>query len=374
MTIQTMETPAYVIDLEKLVKNLECLKNVADQSGCKILLAQKCFSMFSLYPLIGTYLAGTTASGLYEAKLGREEMNLENHVYAAAYREEEMPEILEICDHIVFNSFTQWETYKPLAMKYPKEYGIRVNPQCSTQSGHAIYDPCAPFSRMGVTIENFRGDMLDGLSGLHFHTLCEQNVDALETTLEVFERDFGRYLHNLKWLNLGGGHHITRDDYQVERLISLIQRLKETYNIEIYIEPGEAVALNAGYLVSSVLDIVDNGMKIAILDTSAACHMPDVLEMPYRPEIFGAKEKGELPHTYRLAGPTCLAGDVIGDYSFENEQKIGDRVVFKDMAIYSMVKNNTFNGMKLPSIAILEGENVKIVKGFGYDDFKMRLS
>ena len=374
MTLENVKTPCYVVDKELLIKNLEVLKSVSDQTGCKILLAQKCFSMFSLYPLMGEYLSGTTASGLYEAKLGKEEMGLETHVYAAAYREDEIDEILSTSDHIVFNSFSQWVKFKDKAIASGKEIGLRINPECSTQEGHEIYDPCAPFSRMGITKSNFEHHSLDGISGLHFHTLCEQNADDLITTLQAVEEKFGEYLPQMKWLNFGGGHHITRADYQVQDLVNEISRIQKKYNVVVYLEPGEAVALNAGFLVSSVLDVIQNGMNIAILDTSAACHMPDVLEMPYRPQIIGAGDPDLSKNTYRLGGPTCLAGDIIGDYSFDKALDIGDRLVFCDMAIYSMVKNNTFNGMKLPDIYIKSGEELKLVKEFGYFDFKNRLS
>ncbi|WP_181899272.1 carboxynorspermidine decarboxylase [Lachnotalea glycerini] len=374
MNDETILTPCYVVEEEKLIKNLEILKRVIDRTGCHILLAQKCFSMFSVYPLIGHYLNGTTASGLYEARLAHEYMDGENHIYAAAYREEEMDEIVTICDHIVFNSFSQWTKYKKLAQEHKIECGIRINPQCSTQEGHAIYDPCAPFSRMGVTKENFRKDLLEGISGLHFHTLCEQDSIDLVTTLQAVEEQFGHLLPQMKWLNLGGGHHITKEGYDIEKLITNINRMQNKYDLEIYLEPGEAVALNAGYLLTEVLDIIENGMSIAIVDTSAACHMPDVLEMPYRPSIEGAFYANEKKYTYRLGGPTCLAGDIIGDYSFEDALKVGSRLKLCDMAIYSMVKNNTFNGMKLPSIVLKKGDMMETIKVFGYEDFKMRLS
>lgn len=374
MNYETIQTPCYVVEEDKLIKNLKILRTVIEETGCHILLAQKCFSMYCVYPLISEYLNGTTSSGLYEAKLAHEYMKGENHIYAAAYREDEIEEIFTICDHIVFNSFGQWEKYKHLAVKYEKECGIRINPACSTQEGHAIYDPCASFSRMGVTKENFREDLLEGISGLHFHTLCEQNSDDLLTTLNAVEEQFGDLLYQMKWLNFGGGHHITREDYDIQTLITCINRMKTKYDLVIYLEPGEAVALNAGYLVTTVLDIIKNGMDIAILDTSAACHMPDVLEMPYRPNIIGGFEAKEKSHTYRLGGPTCLAGDIIGDYSFENPLQIGSKLLLCDMAIYSMVKNNTFNGMKLPAIALKKSEMIEIVKEFGYEDFKMRLS
>ena len=369
-----LPTPCYIVDEELLVKNLEILDAVQKRTSCRILLAQKAFSMFSLYPLIGKYLSGTTASGLFEARLGREEMGQENHVFSTAYREDEFAEIAALCDHIVFNSFGQWSQYKNQALAAGRSCGIRINPECSTQD-HAIYDPCAPGSRMGVTADHFKPELLAGIEGLHFHTLCEQNADALELTLNAVEEKFGPYLHQMKWLNFGGGHHITRPDYDVEKLVTCINRIQDQYKVQVYLEPGEAVALNTGFLVARVLDIVDNGIQIAILDTSAACHMPDVLEMPYRPEIIGAGQPEEKAFTYRLGGPTCLAGDIIGDYSFDQQLKPGDRLVFGDMAIYSMVKNNTFNGMNLPSIAIFtQQKQIRLVKQFGYADFKNRLS
>ena len=374
--LQTVNTPSYVIDERKLRENLEVLKTVQDKTGCHILLAQKAFSMFYFYPMIGKYLSGATASGLFEAKLAHEFMpGKENHVFSPAYKEQDFAELVQICDHIIFNSFAQWKKYKDIALKAGVECGIRVNPECSTQEGHAIYDPCAPGSRLGVTLDNFKPDKLEGLAGLHFHTLCEQNSDDLKTTLQAIEDKFGKYLTDLKWLNFGGGHHITREDYDINLLIDCINHMKDKYDLEIYLEPGEAVALNAGWLVSEVLEIIDNNIQIAILDTSAACHMPDVLEMPYRPNVISAGKPNEKPFTYRFGGPTCLAGDIIGDYSFDKPLKVGDKVIFCDMAIYSMVKNNTFNGMPLPDIAVLHEDNtVEIIKSFGYEDFKMRLS
>ena len=356
--LQTVNTPSYVIDERKLRENLEVLKMVQDKTGCHILLAQKAFSMFYFYPMIGKYLSGATASGLFEAKLAHEFMpGKENHVFSPAYKEQDFAELVQICDHIIFNSFAQWKKYKDIALKAGVECGIRVNPECSTQEGHAIYDPCAPGSRLGVTLDNFEPDKLEGLAGLHFHTLCEQNSDDLKTTLQSIEDKFGKYLTNLKWLNFGGGHHITREDYDINLLIDCINHMKDKYDLEIYLEPGEAVALNAGWLVSEVLEIIDNNIQIAILDTSAACHMPDVLEMPYRPNVINAGKPNEKPFTYRFGGPTCLAGDIIGDYSFDKPLKVGDKVIFCDMAIYSMVKNNTFNGMPLPDIAVLHEDN-----------------
>lgn len=386
MNFLKIPTPAYVIDEKKLKQNLEILAYVQSRAGCKILLAQKCFSGFAEYPLIGQYLSGTTASGLYEARLGYEEMKKENHIFSPAYREEEIKEIAEICDHIIFNSFSQLVRFgETVCSKQGGSAGIglRLNPQCSTQGDHAIYDPCAIGSRLGVTRANFDKGMLttpkafEMVSGLHMHTLCEQNVDDLMKTVEALEDKFGDILNSeqIKWLNLGGGHHITRSDYDVEALIKLILRLKEKYSLEIYLEPGEAVALNAGYLVTKVMDMVENDITTLILDASAACHMPDVLEMPYRPPLRNSGEAGEKKYTYRLSSLTCLAGDIIGDYSFDNEIRSGDRLVFEDMAIYSMVKNNTFNGIGLPSIyAMDEAGECRLIKKFGYEDFKMRLS
>lgn len=373
---ETVNTPCYVVDEKKLIENLEILQDIEKQSGCHILLAQKAFSMFSVYPLIGKYLSGTTASGLYEARLGKEEMGKENHVFAPAYKEEHMRELVMICDHIIFNSVAQYEKYKGMCRDV--SVGLRVNPRCSTQGDHAIYDPCASGSRLGVTKEQLPETLFwgeGGVEGLHFHTLCEQNCDDLITTFQAVEEQFGEILHKVKWLNMGGGHHITRKDYDREALIRLIQYIRNTYDVEVYLEPGEAIALNAGYLVTEVMDIVKNDMDILVLDASAACHMPDVLEMPYRPPLRDGYEAGEKPYTYRLSSLTCLAGDVIGDYSFEKKVQVGDRLIFEDMAIYSMVKNNTFNGIPLPDICLLkENGKIEVVKEFSYEDFKGRLS
>ncbi len=373
--INKLPTPCYVINEGKLIKNLEILNGVQERTGCKILLAQKAFSAFSVYPLIGKYLSGTACSGLYEARLGFEEMGKENHVFSAAYREDEIDEIISYCGHIIFNSFTQLEKYRDKVLSAGKKIGLRINPQHSTQEGHEIYDPCSPKSRLGITLENFDENNLRGVSGLHFHTLCEQNSDDLESTLDVVLEKFGKYLKNMEWINFGGGHHITRDDYDIERLERCIKRVQEEYGLEVYLEPGEAVALNAGYLVTKVLDITKNDMPIAILDTSAACHMPDVLEMPYRPPLRNSGVAGEKAFTYRLGSQTCLSGDMIGEYSFDSPLNIGDTLIFEDMAIYSMVKNNTFNGMPLPAIMLLkENGEIETVKQFGYEDFKGRLS
>ena len=375
-----LRTPCYVIDEERLAENGRILAAAAENTGCRILLAQKAFSNYAFYPLLAPYLAGTEASGLYEARLGAEEMpGKEVHVFCAAYREDEFTELLKYADHIVFNSVRQLKTFGPAAKAAGRSVGLRINPECSTQEGHALYDPCAPGSRLGVTREawdrEMTGELHDLLDGLHFHTLCEQDADALETTLEAVEAGFGDVLPRMKWLNMGGGHHITREDYDRPRLEKLIRRAQEQWQVQVYLEPGEAVALNAGYLVTDVLDVVENaGIRTAVLDASAACHMPDVIEMPYTPPLMNGEPEKEKPFTYRLAGPTCLAGDVIGEYGFDREIRIGDRLVFGDMAIYTTCKNNTFNGMPLPDIHALhaDGSCTKLT-AFGYGDFKKRL-
>ena len=428
MDWNTLPTPCYVVDENLIEKNLQILQGVSRRTGAKVLLAQKAFSMYELYPLIGNYLSGATASGLFEARLWAEESagescrencrencrdnwpegsvrgsHLENHIFSPAYREEDFGEILQYCGHIVFNSWQQVRRFGPRAKAAGKNIGLRINPQCSTQEGHEIYDPCSAGSRLGVTLENFKSGLtypqdrdhfdedihrkmwisqwksmdvqwITLLDGLHFHTLCEQDSDALEITLEAVEEKFGRWLPQMKWINFGGGHHITREGYDIARLERCIRRMQEKYGLTVYLEPGEAVALNAGFLVATVLETLHNGMDIAILDTSAACHMPDVLEMPYRPPLQGSGQPGEKAFTCRLGGPTCLAGDVVGDYSFDHPLREGDRLIFEDMAIYSMVKNNTFNGMPLPAI-VLKRRNgeFRIVKEFGYEDFKRRL-
>lgn len=376
MKFTELPTPCFLLDENKLIQNLAVLRDVALRSGAKILLAQKAFSMFSVYPLIAEYLDGTTASGLFEARLGKEHFGKETHVFSPAYTEQEFGELLQYADHIVFNSFSQWKAYGNYARIAGKSCGLRINPECSTQDpDHAMYDPCGPTSRLGVTLENFQPEMLNGIDGFHFHTLCEQNSDALVRTVAAFESKFGAYMEGMKWLNLGGGHHITRDDYDVEKLVSLIIYLRRKYNVEVYLEPGEAVVLGAGYLVGTVLEIVHNHAHIAILDTSAACHMPDVLEVPYRPPVFRSGQPNEKAFTYLLTGRTCLAGDIIGEYSFDNRLLVGDQVVFGDMALYTMVKTNTFNGMPLPNIAIRRVSGTdEVVRAFGYEDFKNRLS
>lgn len=375
-----VSTPSYVIDERLLKANLEKLGGLMKETGCSILLAQKSFSHYGSYPLISKYLSGTTASGLFEAKLGKEYMGeKEVHVYSPAYKEEDFPEIMQASDHIVFNSPTQWEKFKGVVADFSKRNqkkmscGIRVNPEYAKVETEC-YNPCGLYSRLGVTKEVLDTMDLTGIEGLHFHTMCEQNSDVLAETLQVVEEKFSHVLPQMKWINFGGGHHITREDYDTNTLIKCIRHMQDTYGLKVYIEPGEAIALNAGFLVSTVLDIVENGRSIAVLDTSAACHMPDVLEMPYRPEVIGAGKLGEKPYEYRFGGPTCLAGDIIGDYSFDAPLKVGDRVVFCDMAIYSMVKNNTFNGMPLPAIyRYSEEEGLILAKQFGYEDFKERL-
>ena len=377
-----VETPCYVIDEKRLRENLEILARVRKEAGCKILLAQKAFSAFSVYPLMAQYLDGCTASGVYEARLGYEEMakpfGRENHIFSPAYPEKDFDEILTLCDHIVFNSPKQWAKFRDKVRGSERciQAGIRINPQYSELETE-IYNPCAPRSRLGTTLEQFKADisLADGIDGLHFHTMCEQGEDVLERTLAVVEEKFGFMFDKIKWLNFGGGHHITRDNYDVDALIRCIKDFKSRTGLEVYLEPGEAAALNAGWLVTTVLDTSENSGLVAITDASAACHMPDVLEMPYRPEIIGAGKPDEKKYTYRLGGNTCLAGDIIGDYSFDEPLSEGDRLVFCDMAIYSMCKNNTFNGIPLPSIYILrENGSAELVKKFGYEDFRSRLS
>ena len=380
MDAAQLHTPCYVIDRDRLEENLKVLRGVMDRTGCRILLAQKAFSCYAVYPLISQYLCGATASGLFEARLCHEEMpGRENHVFSPAFREEDMPEILSICDHIVFNSIRQLELFGVRAKEAGLQVGLRINPQISTQPAeHAIYDPCAPGSRLGVTLDEFRkapADLVALLDGLHFHTLCEQNSDDLETTLNGFEEQFREWLPQMKWVNFGGGHRITRTDYDIPRLERCIERMTKGYGLTVYLEPGEAIALNAGYLHTQVLEVQhhEGAMDIAILDTSAACHMPDVIEMPYRPPLRDSGLSGEKAYTYRLGGPTCLSGDIIGEYSFDTPLKEGQTLIFEDMAIYSMVKNNTFNGMPLPSIYLKQGSNYTLLKSFTYADFKSRL-
>lgn len=369
-------SPSYIVDERLLKRNLEILNSVQQRTGCDILLALKGFSMFSTFPLVSKYLKGVTSSSLFEARLGFEEFGKEVHAYAPAYAEHEIDEYVKYIDHIVFNSFDQLNKYKEKIQSLYKHIsiGLRVNPGYSEVETE-LYDPCAVNSRLGIPFDQFRPDELDGVEGIHFHAMCEQNSDVLERILVHFEEKYGKYLHNMKWVNFGGGHHITRPDYDVEKLVHLINSFKEKYDVQVILEPGEAIALNTGYLVTTVLDIVKNGMDIAILDTSATCHMPDVLEMPYRPQIIGASTPNDKPYTYRLGGMTCLAGDVIGDYSFDEPLKPGDKIVFTDMAHYTMVKNHMFNGVNLPSICLFnEEEGIKVVREFHYEDYRNRLS
>ncbi|CAI9392396.1 carboxynorspermidine decarboxylase [Niallia sp. Sow4_A1] len=369
-------SPSYVVDERLLTRNLEILQSVQERTGAKILLALKGFSMHSVFPLVGKYLAGVTSSSLFEARLGYEKMGKEVHAYAPAYAESEFDELLQYTDHIVFNSHSQWNRFKDKVQNAGKkiDVGLRINPEYS-EIETQLYNPCAPYSRFGITMDNFNPEELDGIDGLHFHTMCEQNSDTLKRTIKVVDEKFGEHIKKMKWINFGGGHHITRPDYDIETLVESILFIKEKYNVDVYLEPGEAIALNTGYLVSTVLDIVHNGMDIAILDTSATCHMPDVLEMPYRPNIIDAGTPGENEYTYRLGGMTCLAGDVIGDYSFKKPLKPGDKIVFCDMAHYTMVKNHMFNGVNLPSIASYnEEEGIKVVRQFVFEDYSNRLS
>lgn len=370
-------SPAYVVHLGELENNLRILQDVQQRSGATILLALKGFAMFGVFPLIRQYLKGTCASGPHEARMGAEEFGGQVHTFAAAFKEEDLLESLKHSHHLVFNSFAQWKRFRPLIEASGKavSIGLRVNPEVST-GAVALYDPCAPGSRLGILRSEFEGESLDGIDGLHFHTLCEQNSDALEQTLAGFEKRFGEFLPQMKWVNFGGGHHITRNDYDRERLIRMVKRMREQYDLRVFLEPGEAVALNTGLLVAEVVDVLQRERPIAILDTSVTAHMPDVLEMPYRPGIIGAGNPGEKAYTCTLGGLTCLAGDVIGDWSFDRPLVQGDRIAFTDMAHYTMVKNTTFNGIKLPSIATYDpsSDTVKVIRAFGYEDYRNRLS
>ncbi len=387
-----METPYFIINADSIEENLKILRKVADETGCKILLAQKCFSCYALYPLIAKYLNGATASGLYEARLCHEEMpNAENHIFSPAFKSSEIDDITNICDHIVFNSPQQLSLFSNYVKNAGLQIGLRINPECSTQQGHAIYDPCAAGSRLGTTISILEKYLAteegqDGfrlVDGLHFHTLCEQNADDLATTLNAVEDKFGHFLPQMKWLNFGGGHHITRADYDIDLLKQCINKIQSKYGLQVYLEPGEAVALNAGELHCTILEIQpesEDGIRNVIVDTSAACHMPDVIEMPYTPPLKDAivhpyNHETVKPHNniYRIGGGTCLSGDIIGTYSFTHELNVGEELVFEDMAIYSMVKTNTFNGMPLPDIYIQKGTSITLWKHFGYKDFKERV-
>lgn len=372
-----IETPCYVVDLGALERNLQTLAEVARRADCTILLAQKGFAMFGVYPLCRRYLSGVCASSVDEARLGREEFGGEVHAYAPAYSDAQMAEMVTLADTIVFNSFAQLRRHRQAVEQAPRDIdiGLRVNPRYAEVEVD-IYNPCSAGSRLGILREAFEGQSLEGVSGLHFHTMCEQNADVLARTLPHVEEQFGRFFDQLDWINFGGGHHITRADYDVDQLVQIIQQFQSRWGLKVYLEPGEAIALNTGVLVSTVLDVVRNELDIAILDASAACHMPDVLEMPYRPNILGAGAPGEKAHTYRLGGLSCLAGDVIGDYSFDEPLRPGDTIVLLDMAHYTMVKNTTFNGVRLPSIATYNpaDEAVQILRRFSYQDFRTRLS
>lgn len=372
-----IKTPVYLIDENLIEENMRVLRYVKDRTGCKILHALKAYASFATFPVMSLYLDGTCASGLNEARLGREKFGKEVHTFAAAFRDDEFARILRYSDVVIFNSFSQLEKYHSMTKKMGREVGLRVNPGYG-QADTEMYNPCAPCSRLGVVHEIFKEEFnrfKDKIDGLHFHALCQQNADVLERVLKSFEDLYGSYIKGLKWVNFGGGHHITRDDYDIELLISIINRFKKRYDVQVYLEPGEASVLNAGVLIASVLDIVRNVMDIAIIDASAETHMPDVLLMPYRPYIIGSAMAGEKPYTYRVAGPSCLAGDVVGDYSFDRPIKAGDRIVFIDMALYSIVKNTTFNGINLPDIAVIRRTgDIEVVRSFGYRDYKSRQS
>ncbi len=393
ISLENLKTPVFITDVEKIKNNVTLLNFIQELTNAKVLLALKAFSQYSTFDVISKkkkgFLHGCCASSVYEARLAKEEFGGEVHAFAAAYSKEEMEELLPLCDHIIFNSFYQLNKFYPQIAQYKKdnskniEIGLRINPEYS-EGKHEMYDPCSLSSRLGIRIEDFEAGMhdldreiLNNISGLHFHTLCEQNSDALERTLDVVEAKFGKYLENMKWLNFGGGHHITRNDYNIDLLCSCIKKMQEKYGLEVYLEPGEAVVLNAGYFVSTVLDIINADIPTAILDCSAACHMPDVLEMPYTPQVFNASIHGDMEpiteSTYRLAGKSCLAGDTIGIYNFADKLQRGDKIIFKDMALYSMVKTNTFNGIALPSIARLIDAKILIDKNFNYEDFKVRI-
>lgn len=377
MDPKKVPSPCYVLDEGVLLSNLRTLKQAQEDSGCKIILALKGFAMWSAFPLIKKYLIGTTASSVAEARLGREEFGGEVHAYAPAYSQQDIDELLPIVDHLVFNSINQFHFFRSQVQTATRKVsmGLRVNPEYSEVETE-IYNPCAPCSRLGVTADQIKPEDLEGIEGLHFHTMCEKNSDTLERTIPHFEEKFGDYIPQMKWINFGGGHHITRADYDVERLVRVIRDFRAKWDKPVYLEPGEAIALNAGVLVATVLDIVQNKLPIAILDISATAHMPDVLEMPYRPVITDAAEPAVKSCTYRLGGLTCLAGDVIGDYSFSEPLQPGDKLIFEDMAHYTMVKNTTFNGVRLPSIGIWKPQEHRfhLVKQFGYEDYRDRLS
>jgi len=372
----SLPSPCWLLEEKKLIQNLELISTVKKKSGAKVLLALKGYALWKSFPLLQPYLDGCCASGLHEAKLADETFSKEVHTYAPAFKKEEIEEIAKISHHLVFNSPTQFHTFALQAqLVNPKiSLGLRVNPEYS-ESPKEIYNPCGTYSRLGTTLENIDESILEHCDGLHFHALCEQDASALENVLKNFEEKFGKYIANMKWINFGGGHHITREGYDIEKLIQLIQTFKAKYDVDVYLEPGEAIGWETGTLITTVLDIIHNGMDIAILDSSAEAHMPDTIIMPYRAEIHDAGKAGEKAHTYRLAGNTCLAGDIMGDYSFDTPLKIGDKIIFEDQMHYTMVKSTTFNGIKLPSIAIQkEDGTIEVIREFGYEDFKNRLS
>lgn len=370
--LEKIKTPVYICEEALLEKNLQLLHRVGEESGATILLALKGFAFKALAPLVDKYLSGCTCSGLHEAKFAHEYFKGTIHTYSPAYKEEDIDEVIALSDHLIFNSFNQWEKYKHKAMG-KTSCGLRLNPEVSS-SPVDLYNPCGLYSRLGITKENMQYDKLEGIEGLHFHALCEQDARALEEVLKGFEERFSDLIPRMKWVNFGGGHHITREGYDVERLINLIKNFRAKYNnIKVYLEPGEAVGWQTGPLVASVLDIVHNGIDIAILDISAEAHMPDTLAMPYRVMIRGACEVGEKSYMYRLGGPTCLAGDIMGDYSFDAPLQIGDKLIFEDMIHYTIVKNTTFNGVKLPDLAILRKDgSYEVTSYFGYEEYRRR--
>ncbi|WP_170019740.1 carboxynorspermidine decarboxylase [Campylobacter sp. RM16190] len=374
--INSIKTPAYVCEEALLRKNLEILKRVKDESGAKILVALKGFALSGVMDIVSEYLDGATCSGLHEAKFAKDYIKGEIHTYSPAFKDEDIDEILYISKHVVFNSFNQWQKFKDKALGKGAICGLRVNPESSVAPTD-MYNPCGKFSRLGITAKNFRADLLDGITGLHFHALCEESAESLETVLMAFEEKFGEFIPKMKWINFGGGHHITRKDYNVDLLIKLVKNFRQKYGVEVYLEPGEAVGWQCGFLISSVLDIVENEKNIAILDTSAEAHMPDTILMPYRPAVRGESKNGKF--SYRFGGNTCLAGDIVGidageaDYKFDSELKIGDRVIFEDQIHYTIVKNTTFNGIKLPDLLLLkENGEIKTIRKFGYEQYKDR--
>lgn len=380
LDLARLPTPCYVVDTARLERNLRLLRHVQEACGAKVLLALKSFAMFHYGPLISRYLSGVCASGLHEARLGHEYFDGEVHTFSTAFAARDIEEVLALSDHVIFNSFGQWQRYREPALRARRrrpqlQFGLRINPE-APQGRYPRYDPSTPGSRLGIVRGGFRPELLDGIDGLHFHTLCEQDVPPLERTLAKVEERFAEFLPRMRWVNFGGGHHITRQDYQRDELIALISTFRRRWGVDVILEPGEAVALDAGVYVTEVLDLTWNAMPLAIVDGSCVAHLPDVLEMPYRPALFGAGPAGEKSHTYRIGGLTCLAGDVIGDYSFAEPLRVGDRLMFLDMAHYTMVKTNTFNGVGLPAIVAWDSrdDSLRVVREFGYEDFRTRLS